>query len=177
MGLLFSQYRGFSLQWLLLFWSTSSRACGLQLLRCISLVAKHVGSSWTKDRTCVLCIDRQIHRGKLYIIFHTDIVSLTDSDPWPGLPWCFSGKTNKQTNKQKTAVCQDRRPGFHPWVRMIPLSRKWQPAPVFLLGKFHGQRSLALLQLMGWQRVGCNLMTQQQQQQFLALGWHSHSGV
>ena len=95
-------------------------------------------------------------RGKLFVIFHTDIVSLTDSDPWPGLPWCFSGKTNKQINKQKTTVCQDRRPGFHPWVRMIPLSRKWQPAPVFLLGKFHGQRSLALLQLMGW---------------------HSHSGV
>ena len=23
-----------------------------------------------------------------------------------------------------------------------PWSRKWQPAPVFLLGKFHGQRSL-----------------------------------
>ena len=28
------------------------------------------------------------------------------------------------------------------WVRKIPWSRKWQPAPVFLLGKFHGQRSL-----------------------------------
>ena len=113
-------------------------------------------------------------RGKLYVIFHTDIISLTDSDPWPGLPWCFSGKTNKQTKK---TVCQDRRPGFHPWVRMIPLSRKWQPAPVFLLGKFHRQRSLALLQLMGWQRVGCNLMAKQQQQKFLALGWHFHSGV
>ena len=28
------------------------------------------------------------------------------------------------------------------WVRKIPWSRKWQPAPVFLLGKFHGQGSL-----------------------------------
>ena len=26
---------------------------------------------------------------------------------------------------------------------MIPWSRKWQPTPVFLPGKFHGQRSLA----------------------------------
>ena len=34
-----------------------------------------------------------------------------------------------------------------------------------------------MLQSMGWQRVGYNLMTKQQQQQFLALGWHSQSGV
>ena len=26
---------------------------------------------------------------------------------------------------------------------LIPWSRKWQPTPVFLLGKSHGQRSLA----------------------------------
>ena len=35
-----------------------------------------------------------------------------------------------------------RRCRFHPWVRKIPWSRKWQPTPVFLLGKLHGQRSL-----------------------------------
>ena len=29
------------------------------------------------------------------------------------------------------------------WVRNIPWSRKWQRTPVFLPGKFHGQRSLA----------------------------------
>ena len=32
---------------------------------------------------------------------------------------------------------------FHPWVKKIPWSRKWQPAVVFLLGKFHRQRSLS----------------------------------
>ena len=31
---------------------------------------------------------------------------------------------------------------FHPWVGKIPWKRKWQPTAVFLLGKFHGQRSL-----------------------------------
>ena len=36
-----------------------------------------------------------------------------------------------------------KRHGFNPWVRKIPWRRKWQPTPVFLLGKFHGQRSLA----------------------------------
>ena len=33
--------------------------------------------------------------------------------------------------------------GFGPWVGLIPWSRKWQPIPVFLPGRFHGQRSLA----------------------------------
>ena len=33
--------------------------------------------------------------------------------------------------------------GLDLWVGKIPCSRKWQPIPVFLPGKFHGQRSLA----------------------------------
>ena len=37
---------------------------------------------------------------------------------------------------------QCRRPGFNPWVRKIPWRRKWQPTPVPLPGKLHGQRSL-----------------------------------
>ena len=32
---------------------------------------------------------------------------------------------------------------FDPWIRKITSRRKWQPAPVFLPGKFHGQRSVA----------------------------------
>ena len=39
-------------------------------------------------------------------------------------------------------ACQCRRHGFDPWGRKIPWSRKWQPTPAFLPGKFHGQRSL-----------------------------------
>ena len=37
---------------------------------------------------------------------------------------------------------QCRRPGLDPWVRKIPWRRKWQPTPVLLPGKSHGQRSL-----------------------------------
>ena len=51
-----------------------------------------------------------------------------------GLPWWFSGKKS---------TCQCRRYGFNPWVRKIPWRRKWQPTPVFLPGKSHGQRNLA----------------------------------
>ena len=51
---------GFLLQWLLL-WSTGPRACGLQYLWCICLVAlHHVVSSQSRDQTCVPCIARQI---------------------------------------------------------------------------------------------------------------------
>ena len=32
---------------------------------------------------------------------------------------------------------------FDPWVSKIPWRGKWQPTPVFLPGKSHGQRSLA----------------------------------
>ena len=32
---------------------------------------------------------------------------------------------------------------FNLWVRKIPWRRIWQPTPVFLTGKSHGQKSLA----------------------------------
>ena len=41
-----------------------------------------------------------------------------------------------------------RRQEFNPW--KIPWRRKWQPAPKFLLGKFHRQRSLE-----GYSPWGC----------------------
>ena len=43
----------------------------------------------------------------------------------------------------QTVKClQCRRPRFNPWVGKIPWRRKWQPTPVILPGKSHGQRSL-----------------------------------
>ena len=50
------------------------------------------------------------------------------------LPWWLSGKE---------FACQCRRLGFDPCARKIPWRREWQRTPVFLPGKFHGQRSLA----------------------------------
>ena len=52
------------------------------------------------------------------------------------LPLCHNGKKS---------TCQWRRHkrcGLDPWLRKTLWSRKWQPTPVFLPGKFHGQRSL-----------------------------------
>ena len=57
-----------------------------------------------------------------------------------GLPrWC-SGK-----KKKKKSTCQCRRLKrlrFDPWVRKIPWNSKWHSTPIFLPGKFHGQRIL-----------------------------------
>ena len=48
-----------------------------------------------------------------------------------GIPRWLSGKES---------VCQCRRRGFDPWLG--PWRRNWQPTPVFLPGKSHGQRNL-----------------------------------
>ena len=51
-------------------------------------------------------------------------------------------KNLPKKKKKKESACQCRRCRFDPWVRKIPWRRKWQPTPVFLAGKSHGQRSL-----------------------------------
>ena len=43
---------------------------------------------------------------------------------------------------------------FDSWVGKIPWTRKWQPNPVFLPGKFHGQKSPLGYSLWGRKRVG-----------------------
>ena len=53
-----------------------------------------------------------------------------------GPPRWYSGK-------ESACQCRRCRRGrFNPGVKKISWSRKWQPTPVFLLAKFHGQRSL-----------------------------------
>ena len=53
-----------------------------------------------------------------------------------------SGSVGKEFIYNARNPLQCRKPGFHPWVGKIPWKRKWQPTPVFLPGKSHGQRSL-----------------------------------
>ena len=65
---------------------------------------------------------------------------------------CFTWLPSWHSSKKKSTY-QCRRPKrgrFNPWVKKIPWSRKWQPTPVFLLGKFYGQRSWA-----GYSSQGC----------------------
>ena len=70
-----------------------------------------------------------------------------------GLPWWLHGKESS---------CPSTRPRFSPWVRKSPWGRKWQPTPVFLSGRAHGQRRSRLqstrlqksqIQLSNWQAM------------------------
>ena len=60
------------------------------------------------------------------------------------------GFSRGASGKESACRCREqRRRGFDPWVRKIPWRRAWQPTPVFLPGKSHGQRSL-----MGYSSCG-----------------------
>ena len=62
--------------------------------------------------------------------FKWTVISFTVSFCAVGLPTTTRGCRGKES------TCQYRRwkrCGFDPWARKIPWSRKWQPAPVFLL--------------------------------------------
>ena len=63
------------------------------------------------------------------------------------------GSTVVKNPSANTGDARD--PGLIPGLGRIPGGKKWQPTPVFLSGKFHGQRSLVGgLQSMRSQRVG-----------------------
>ena len=61
-----------------------------------------------------------------------------------GLPWWLSGKE---------PTCQCRKFRLDLCVGKIPSRRKWQPTPVFLAGKSHGQKSLAVYSTWAHKRV------------------------
>ena len=65
-----------------------------------------------------------------------EVVFSTQLDRKLGLPRWYSSKESVwQCRRHK-------RRGLDPWVRKILWRRKWQPIPVLLPGKSHGQKSL-----------------------------------
>ena len=124
----------------------------------------------------ILCIYRYVPVVSLYIVFKqtTSAVFILEGlvvvagkrHLWPSIPpagtpgprlghirpkACFPGGFPSVTAVKNPPACQCKGCGFDPWVRkMLPWSRKWQPASV-LPGEPHGQRSLA--QSMGSQEI------------------------
>ena len=74
--------------------------------------------------------------------------------PW-FIPLCFDFNGLPRWRSAKESACQCRRCRFDPWVREIPWRRKWQPPPLFLLGKFNALRSLgcSLQGLQSWTQL------------------------
>ena len=63
----------------------------------------------------------------------------------------FLGFPGGAFGKESTCQCKRHRDsGLIPGVGKIPWKRTWHPTPVFLPGKFHGQRSL-----VGYSPGGC----------------------
>ena len=99
------------------------------------------GSSQPRDQTRISCtVSRFFTIRATREVPGVSIKSLLSlsSEPLPsnhsnGLPWWL---------RSEDSTCQYRRHRFNPWVRKIPWRRKWQPTPVSLPGKSHGQRSL-----------------------------------
>ena len=52
------------------------------------------------------------------------------------------GISRGSVGKESLAMQETEEMQFDPWVRKISWRRAWQPTPVFLSGKSHGQRSL-----------------------------------
>ena len=66
---------------------------------------------------------------------------------------CFSwGFPGGSIGKESACKAGDRL-GFDPWVGKIPWGKKWQPTPVFLLGKIPWTEESGRLQSMVLQRV------------------------
>ena len=61
-------------------------------------------------------------------------------------------------------------PGLIPKSGRFPWRRKWQPTPVFLPGKSHGQMRLIVLQSMALLKSQTDLVTKQQQKNVLGRG-------
>ena len=76
-----------------------------------------------------------------------------------GLPKWLSGRESAYQCRRLSSM-----PGSDPWVRKFLCRRKWQPTPVLLPGKSHGQRSLVSYSPQS-QRIKHCLVTKQQQQQ------------
>ena len=82
---------------------------------------------------------RQKERNKYCILTHYNALINTLLHIW-GLPVHTSGSAGKEPTSQFRRLKRCR---LNPWVRKRPWRRKWQPTPVFLLGKSHEQWSLA----------------------------------
>ena len=101
------------------------------------------GSSWPRNRTRspVLQVDSlpaELPGKPCEMIPHCNFIFhfLIISESFPG-----GSAVKNSPAMQGTQV--------YPWVKKIPWRRKWQPSPVFLSGKSHGQRSLTGYSLWG----------------------------
>ena len=97
---------------------------------CWVKVTSLTGKTLRRDKAC------DFKMWRVATVYLYENVFINSDDNGRGRLWWLSGEES---------TCQCRRHRFDAWVGKIPWRRKWQPTPVFLLGKSHGQGSL-----VGW---------------------------
>ena len=124
---------------------------------------------------CASCLDPHLLRWVARVVLPFSSLVKTRGERWgrpspwqrQGLPWCLRGEES---------TSQFRRFRFDPWAGKTPWRRKWQPAPVYLPGKSHGQRSLVGYSPRDCERIGRDLATKQGAEAreidlWVAFGW------
>ena len=94
------------------------------------IFVKHLDSSWRKAELD-LCSSCYCYCCYQYLLFMDN-----------GFPRGSDGKESACKKKKKRICLQCKRPGFNLWVGKIAWRRDWQPTPVSLPRKSHGQGSL-----------------------------------
>ena len=114
------------------------------------MAQKIICSPWEGSKGPWLCLMTILLLGLLWLFTFISAFSHLSDYTYP-LAKVFLGLPRWVSNKESSCQCRRcGRRGFNAWVRKIPWRRKWQPTPVFVLGKSHGQRSLA-----GYSPWGC----------------------
>ena len=112
-----------------------------RILACVAIASSR-GSSQPKDQTPVSC-------NSIWVLY-----CWTTREPlgYFNKSYLKEGKGLPGWHSGKESICQckrHRRHRFNPCVKKFLWRRKWQSSPVFLPGKFHGQRNLAGYSLWG----------------------------
>ena len=94
----------------------------------------------------------QNHQGSPHQLIYSALEFCCWPHFWGGFPGGARGK-DPACWRRRCERCR-----FDSWVGKIPWRRKWQPTPVCLPGKSHGQRSLVGYRPRGPKRVGHNLV-------------------
>ena len=110
---------------------------GILQVRILEWIA--VPFSWascqSRDWTCMSYVSYIGRR----VLYHSHLLG----SPWAIIICSFVEGIRLSRWLRWWRIClQCKRTEFDPWLRKIPLRRKWQPTPVFLPGESHGQRSL-----------------------------------
>ena len=116
-------------------------------------------SQCTSPKHPVSCIEPGLVTRFIYDIIHVFIRGETERN-WHkytlGVDHVWGRDSRWCCGKEPTCQCRrHKKCRFNPWLGKILWTKKWQPTPVILPGKFHGQRSLAGYSPGSW-RVGHN---------------------